>query len=53
MFLRRLALLICLLALGCTPSIPEGRFECDTDEDCPPAFHCETTVDRCYAPDGG
>lgn len=53
MFPRRLMLVICLLGLGCTPSIPEGRFECDVDEDCPPAFHCDTRVNRCYAPDGG
>jgi len=42
-----------LLALGCTPSIPEDRFACDTDEDCPPTFHCHLAVHRCDAPDGG
>ncbi len=51
---RALAVLaLTLSALGCTPSIPDGRFECDRDEDCPPGQRCELALERCYAPDSG
>ena len=54
-------LLLSLLVLACEPQIPEGRFSCATDEDCPPALVCRANVSRCYAtqvdagpaPDGG
>ena len=41
-----------LLASECEPDIPEGRFECDTDADCPPGQVCQLEDDRCYTPDG-
>lgn len=58
----RLALLVLLgaLALGCEPTIPEGRFACVADDDCPPGLVCRENLARCYrtatpddAPDGG
>ncbi len=39
-----------LLALGCEFAIPEGRFACSTDSDCPPGLRCAGT--RCTAGDG-
>lgn len=60
---RWLALLLLVSAAavtGCEAEIPEGRFGCLADEDCPPEMVCRTNVARCYrtrapddAPDGG
>lgn len=44
---------ILFVCVACTPSIPDGVFECATDEDCPPDLRCEVPLARCYAPDGG
>jgi len=41
------------LTVGCEASIPEQRFECDVDADCPPGQVCDMTRDRCHFPDGG
>ncbi|MEZ4338278.1 MAG: hypothetical protein R3B82_16780 [Sandaracinaceae bacterium] len=41
------------LLLACTPSIPDGVFECQRDEDCPPGLTCDVAIERCYGPDGG
>jgi len=49
------ALIVATLLLWtseCEPTIPEGRFECDTDADCPPGQVCQLEDDRCYTPDG-
>jgi len=46
-------LALCLFALGCEASIPEGRFVCESDGDCPPGQLCLLTNERCYVPDGG
>ncbi|HJL16188.1 MAG TPA: hypothetical protein RMH99_11050 [Sandaracinaceae bacterium LLY-WYZ-13_1] len=40
-------LLVVLLG-GCEPVIPEGRFACVEDDDCPPGQVCRTRVSRCY-----
>jgi len=40
-------------ALGCEASIPEQRFECDSDTDCPPEQRCDVARNRCHLPDGG
>lgn len=50
---RCLAFLLVLVGLGCEPTIPEGRFECVVDEDCPPLLICDVRNERCYRPDGG
>jgi hypothetical protein len=60
---RTLPLVLALAPLvhACEPEIPEGRFACTADEDCPPGLVCRTNVARCYAsaeaerppPDGG
>lgn len=42
-----------VLCVGCEPSIPEGVFECDVDEDCPPEQRCDLRLSRCFTPDGG
>ncbi|MCZ7682752.1 MAG: hypothetical protein M5U28_29745 [Sandaracinaceae bacterium] len=51
--MRRLALsafALSALALGaCTPVVPEGRFACLTDDDCPDEMVCRTERGRCYA----
>lgn len=48
--MRGLALTISLLALAaCEPAIPEGRFACDNDGDCPHAMVCRTNVHRCFS----
>ena len=59
MFARLLALAALALAAGCQPTIPEGRYACAVDEDCPPEFVCRASA-RCYrtradagAADGG
>lgn len=53
-------LLFAPAAIGCEADIPEGRFGCTADDDCPPEMVCRTNVARCYrprapddAPDGG
>ncbi len=43
-----LAALLSLLALGCEPTVPEGRFACDTDEDCPDEMVCRLERHRCF-----
>ncbi len=42
-----------LIALGCEASVPDGRFACDVDDDCPPGQRCDLDRDRCHLPDGG
>jgi hypothetical protein len=38
-----------LALLGaCTPTIPEGRFVCSDDDDCPMEMVCRTNVRRCF-----
>lgn len=49
MFARLLALSMLALAAGCQPTIPEGRYVCTVDEDCPPEFVCRTRSSRCYS----
>lgn len=34
---------------ACEPSIPEGRFACESDEDCPDELVCRTRVRRCFS----
>ena len=63
MRLRRALLALPLLAAlgGCEAKIPEGRFACESDEDCPPGLVCRPERARCYEtrsdpeprPDGG
>jgi hypothetical protein len=36
-----------LLALQCVPTVPEGRFRCELDIDCPPNMKCRDQ--RCYS----
>lgn len=51
---RALAVLALAAVLhACTPSIPDGVFACERDEDCPPGLTCEIAIERCHAPDGG
>jgi hypothetical protein len=38
-----------VLASACTPTVPEGRFGCETDEDCPDEMVCRLPRGRCYA----
>ncbi len=51
--MRRLALsafALSALSLGaCTPVVPEGRFACLTDDDCPDEMVCRAERGRCYA----
>ena len=42
-----------VLAVGCEASIPDGRFECVADSDCPPGQRCDVERERCVYPDGG
>ncbi|MCB9707821.1 MAG: hypothetical protein H6714_03375 [Myxococcales bacterium] len=37
-----------LLALGCEARVPEGRFACDTAEDCPSTWYCRDD-NLCYS----
>lgn len=41
-----------LLIAACTVTIPEGRFACERDHDCPPAFYCHQDVSLCYSHPG-
>jgi len=34
---------------ACEPTIPEGRFACESDEDCPDELVCRTRVRRCFS----
>lgn len=43
-----LAFVVVASALGCEANIPEGRFTCGSNEDCPPGLVCRTNVSRCY-----
>jgi hypothetical protein len=45
--IRWLAFSVCLLA-ACTPTLPEGRFACAADEDCPEEMVCRAARGRCY-----
>ncbi|MBX3274096.1 MAG: hypothetical protein KF729_27770 [Sandaracinaceae bacterium] len=47
--------LLTLFALtsACTPAIPDGRFACAADDDCPPGQRCALPRGRCHLPDGG
>lgn len=51
--------LLCLTTLssGCEIDVPEGRYRCDGDEQCPPDLVCDLSRNRCYrdlpARDGG
>jgi hypothetical protein len=45
--IRWLAFSVCLLA-ACTPTLPEGRFACASDEDCPEEMVCRAARGRCY-----
>jgi hypothetical protein len=52
--MRRLASLSLLLMVltwipACEPSLPEGRFACEADEDCPDELVCRTRVRRCFS----
>jgi hypothetical protein len=35
-------------SLGCEPTVPEGRFACQSDADCPDEMVCRPQVRRCY-----
>jgi len=52
MFRALIVATLLLLASECEPDVPEGRFDCDTDADCPPGQVCAPANDRCYTPDG-
>ncbi|MGE0784519.1 MAG: hypothetical protein AB7S26_02445 [Sandaracinaceae bacterium] len=34
--------------LGCEPTVPEGKFACIVDTDCPPDMVCRVPPGRCY-----
>jgi hypothetical protein len=48
-----LVLLTLLGLIGCEARIPDGRFACETDGDCPPGQTCRIAVGRCFGPDAG
>ena len=37
-----------LFAIACEPTVPEGRYQCETDDDCPEEMVCRVEVNRCY-----
>ena len=37
-----------LLCSFCQTQIPEGRFACDADSDCPPQMSCRDSTGRCH-----
>ena len=39
---------LALFTLACEAVIPEGRYACTSDEDCPDEMVCRTHVSRCY-----
>lgn len=41
--------MLAVLCLACEPVVPEGRFACTTDEDCPDEMVCRGNVSRCYS----
>lgn len=43
------ALVLLLSLAACEPTVPEGRFACETDEDCPDELVCRTRVRRCFS----
>jgi hypothetical protein len=47
--------LLLLILLGCEAAPPEGRFECESDTDCPDDMVCRVERNRCYytQADGG
>ncbi len=48
--MRRLASLLVLIFLfACEPAVPEGRFACERDEDCPEEMVCRAPAQRCYS----
>lgn len=46
--LTALALALALVT-GCRAGIPDARFACDDDDDCPAGFTCAGAPLRCYA----
>lgn len=40
---------LALVLVACTPIVPEGRFACLTDDDCPDEMVCRPERGRCYA----
>lgn len=51
--MRRAAVSLLVFALGaCEPTVPEGRFACDTDDDCPDEMVCRPSRGRCYLTHG-
>jgi hypothetical protein len=44
---RALAFALWLFA-ACSPTLPEDRFACRTDEDCPEEMVCRTARGRCF-----
>lgn len=48
--MRPLAVSLFACALSaCVPTIPEGRFACDSDDDCPTGMVCRPERGRCYS----
>jgi hypothetical protein len=40
--------LLLLLLCACEATPPEGRFECESDTDCPAEMVCRPENNRCY-----
>jgi len=38
-----------LLLVSCTPELPEGRFACSVDSECPSDWTCDTGANRCVS----
>lgn len=45
---RSIVLLGAVVLTAC-PEIPEGRFACEQDADCPSSFRCDLDDNRCYS----
>ncbi len=45
---RTLALGLALVLAGCTANVPDGRFRCDADAQCPTGLRCRATEHLCY-----
>lgn len=43
------SILVFGLFTACAATVPEGRFACEGDDDCPDEMVCRTDVQRCYA----
>lgn len=47
--MRRAAFSLLVFALSaCEPVVPEGRFACETDDDCPDEMVCRPSRGRCF-----